>query len=133
MAAIGNARVLTKTKGESNLTPLLGMGEARNLSRNTIDRLTETMAGIDAVAEALRVKGVDLEGLAEPSSILSLAVAVIAGVPMEERASRTGAAVIYNRDRHRRFAIAAVRGRYGRSGGTYAASRPKRGPIRVTV
>jgi len=115
MAGIGNARMPTRT-GESNLTPLLGMGEARNLSRNTIDRLTETAAGIDAVAEALRVKGVDLEGLAEPSSILSLAVAVIAGVPMEERASRpTG--------RHRRFAIAASRGRYGRSGRTYAASR----------
>jgi len=123
MAGIGNARMPTR-KGESTLTPLLGLGEARNLTRNTIDRLTETAAGLDAVVAALRSAGVNVDDLAEPSSILSLAVAVIAGVPMEERASR---------GRHRGFAIEAVRGRYGRSGGTYAASRPKRGPIRVTV
>jgi len=93
------------------MQPLLRKNESKGLSQETIERLTEATAGIEAVTEALRTKGVDLDGLEEPSSILALAVEFLAGVPSMERAERKASGgVIYKRGQRA-------------SGRTYAASR----------
>ena len=123
MAGFGIGRSLSQTvrENEPNVKPQLKQGEDRNLSRDTLDRLGETSEALDALFVVLKTKGVDVDGLQEPSSILAVAIEFLAGDPGPERASRpTG--------RHRRFAVAASRGRYGRraveAGGTYAVSRP---------
>ena len=85
-------------------------------------RVTELMAAIDALKEAQRAAGVDVDRLQEAASVVALAVEIIAGVQMNrEGASRaTG--------QHRGFAVAASRGKHGRraveAGRTYAVSRP---------
>jgi len=127
MAGFGIGRTLSQAvrEGERNVKPLLLQGEARNLSRDTLDRLGETSEALDALFDAVKTKVGDLEGLQEPADVIAFAIEFLAGVPME-RASRATSRV-HMPGKYRVEAAQLVRGPHGRRavelGVTYARSR----------